>query len=104
MKWKEAQKRYDEFDEDMMKRDENQPTGRKSTDLTQSELGDEEGIPTVGKDGSQPKPGGKDGNKEDTTWMENLTTRWSRTEYELVLEKLKNVNNDGDNIKESLVD
>ena len=38
--------------------------------------------------------------------MENLRARWSGTEYELVLEKLKKVNmwpNDGDNKKESLV-
>ena len=58
---KEAQKRYDTFEEEMLKRDENLQAGWKQPDQPQMEPGDEEMIPTG--------------------WMERLTRRWAATEY-----------------------
>ena len=80
---REAQERYDNFDEKMMKSDENLQTGWKEMNESQSYHEEDETIPT----------GGKPEGKKDPKWMEILTARWTGTDYELVLEKVKKVNN-----------
>ena len=76
---REAQERYDNFD--IVVNDENLQTGWKEVKEGQSYP--EETLST----------GRKPGTKEEPKWMEKLTKRWTGTDYEMVLEKVRKVNN-----------